>query len=66
MPMCQSQGFGVDIVTCRNCCNFNKCNSNTSLAYYKALVATRFTSMVVPAEGEEEYNKKSNITRIFQ
>uniref|UniRef100_A0A914V2R3 Uncharacterized protein n=1 Tax=Plectus sambesii TaxID=2011161 RepID=A0A914V2R3_9BILA len=65
VPMCESQGFGTDIITCRNCCNSNKCNSNTSVTYYKALMATRFTSWLVPAEREEIFNNESNI-HLFQ
>lgn len=67
VPICSSQGFGTDIVTCRSCCNSNKCNSNTSVHYYSSLVATRLTSWLVPVEGEEDFNNKSNIhLRIFQ
>jgi hypothetical protein len=61
IPMCTSQGFGTDFVTCRKCCETNKCNNDTSVKFYKALVATRFTGWVTPVEGEENYNNISNI-----
>ncbi|KAM3724653.1 Chromosomal replication initiator protein DnaA [Dirofilaria immitis] len=60
--LCESDGYGTDMVRCDDCCTEDYCNGNYSVRYYTELMKQQYTSWIEPLMGEKLYNRLNNIT----
>ncbi|VDK47987.1 unnamed protein product [Anisakis simplex] len=59
--ICESDGYGTDMVRCDDCCTTDMCNGNYSVRYYKELMDGQYTSWLEPLASEKAYNKANGM-----
>ncbi|KHN83679.1 hypothetical protein Tcan_04913 [Toxocara canis] len=59
--ICESDGYGTDMVRCDDCCTTDMCNGNYTVRYYLQLMARQYTSWIEPLPGERAYNKANGM-----